>query len=117
SELKNLKQEEEETVRPLRRTSSTSSSSSSSAITVLPTPSSPMKHNAGRRKVHVTELQKGTIRLTFHLLLKDRVYPTLENLWSTPLAQQPELENEMIDSDDDNSNDKMQSDSNDDADG
>ncbi|CAF4369425.1 unnamed protein product [Didymodactylos carnosus] len=83
SELKRLKQEE--TAR-FRRISS--ASSSSSVTTVLPTPPSPMKHNARRRKVHVTELQKDTIRLTFHLLLEDRVYPTLENLLSTLLAQE-----------------------------
>ncbi|CAF0981833.1 unnamed protein product [Didymodactylos carnosus] len=41
--------------------------------------------------VHATELQNDTIRLTFHFLLKVRVYPTLQNLLSTLLAQEPDF--------------------------
>ncbi|CAF4584900.1 unnamed protein product, partial [Didymodactylos carnosus] len=53
--------------------------------------SSPKKQNAGRPKIQLTTLEQDTIRLTFHLLLKDKIYPTLENLLSALLAQEPDF--------------------------
>ncbi|CAF4474205.1 unnamed protein product [Didymodactylos carnosus] len=84
SELKALVKEQEDSTR-LRRSSSASSPS------VLPSPSSPKKQNAGRPKIQLTTLEQDTIRLTFHLLLKDKIYPTLENLLSALLAQEPDF--------------------------
>ncbi|CAF4563551.1 unnamed protein product, partial [Didymodactylos carnosus] len=46
---------------------------------------------AGRPKIQLTTLEQDTIRLTFHLLLKDKIYPTLENLLSALLAQEPDF--------------------------
>ncbi|CAF1492563.1 unnamed protein product [Didymodactylos carnosus] len=68
-EMKELKTEAEETS-ILRRTSST--------ITVVPPPSSPFKQHAGGPKVLLSEYKEDITRLRFHLLLKDKVYPTLE---------------------------------------
>ncbi|CAF1282834.1 unnamed protein product [Didymodactylos carnosus] len=80
-ETMTTEEEESSTLRSLRRTSSASSSSS------VPRAVSPKKGRAGRPKVVLSEMQSDTIRLTFHLLLKDRVYPTLENILATLLSQ------------------------------
>ncbi|CAF3865788.1 unnamed protein product [Rotaria sp. Silwood1] len=80
SEMKQLKEDQEEFVR-LTRSSSTSLS---------PTPL-PSAKRSGRPKAQLTNFEKDTIRLTFHLLLKDKMYPTVENLLSTLLSQYPEF--------------------------
>ncbi|CAF1432991.1 unnamed protein product, partial [Didymodactylos carnosus] len=78
-----VEKEQQSSQHSLRRTTSASASSSSS----IPRALSPLKHRAGRPKILLTELQRDTIRLTFHLLLKDRVYPTLENILSALPSQ------------------------------
>ncbi len=79
-EMKELKEDQEEFVRFTR----------SSSTSLSPTPLLPVKH-PGRPKVQLTNFEQDTIRLTFHLLLKDKVYPTVENLLSTLLSQYPEF--------------------------
>ncbi|CAF4346270.1 unnamed protein product, partial [Rotaria sordida] len=73
-------EDEEEFVRFTR------SSSTSLSPTLVP----PAKCS-GHPKVQLTNFEQDTIRLTFHLLLKDKMYPTVENLLSTLLSQYPEF--------------------------
>ncbi|CAF0965647.1 unnamed protein product [Didymodactylos carnosus] len=79
-----MQEDESGTRRSLRRTVSASSSSSA-----IPRALSTLSGagGGGRRRITLTETQSDTIRLTFHMLLKDRVYPTLENILSALLAQ------------------------------
>jgi len=79
-EMKELKDEQERFVRSTR-----SSSSSLSPTALSPT------SRSGRPKVQLTMLEEDTIRLTFHQLLKDKMYPTVENLLLTLLNQNPEF--------------------------
>ncbi|CAF3934653.1 unnamed protein product [Rotaria sp. Silwood1] len=79
-ELKELKKEQEESVRFTRSSNSLSSL----------TPLSPVGRS-GRPKVQLTMFEQDTIRLIFHQLLQDKVYPTLENLLSTLLNQHPDF--------------------------
>ncbi|CAF5100133.1 unnamed protein product, partial [Rotaria sp. Silwood1] len=74
NEMKQLKEDQEEFVRFTR--------SSSTSLSLTPVP--PAKHS-GHPKVQLTNFEQDTIRLTFHLLLKDKMYPTAENLLSTLL--------------------------------
>ncbi|CAF3591532.1 unnamed protein product [Rotaria sp. Silwood2] len=76
-EIKELKKDQEESIRLTRWSSSSLS----------PTPLSPV----GRSKVQLTMFEQDTIRLTFYLLLQDKMYPTLENLVSTLLSQYPDF--------------------------
>ena len=78
-----FKQELKEQEESVRRSSSSSSS-------LLPTPLSPVRRS-GRPKVQITMFEQDTIRLIFHQLLKDKIYPTLENLLSTLLSQYPDF--------------------------
>jgi len=78
--MKELKDEQERFVRSTR-----SSSSSLSPTALSPT------SRSGRPKVQLTMLEEDTIRLTFHQLLKDKMYPTVENLLLTLLNQNPEF--------------------------
>lgn len=83
-EMKQLKIEEENAIRT-RRTSSASSSSSTTSICI--TPSSPKKYLAGRPKIELSELEEDTIRLIFHQLLNEKVYPTVSNMLNALLNQ------------------------------
>ncbi|CAF1552092.1 unnamed protein product [Didymodactylos carnosus] len=85
NETKTAQQEELNTQHALRRTSSASSTSS------IPRALSPLRGRFHRQKIFLTEMQRDTIRLTFHLLLEDKVYPTLKNILSTLLAQDPDF--------------------------
>ncbi|CAF0955614.1 unnamed protein product [Rotaria sordida] len=62
--------------------------SSSTSLSLTPVPPS---KRSGRPKVQLTNFEQDTIRLTFHLLLKDKMYLTVENLLSTLLSQYPEF--------------------------
>ena len=75
-EIKELKEEQERLVGRAN-----SSSSSLSLIALSPV------SRSGRPKVQLTILEEDTIRLIFHQLLKDKVYPTVETLLSTLLDQ------------------------------
>ncbi|CAF3293648.1 unnamed protein product, partial [Rotaria sp. Silwood2] len=79
-EMKKLKDEQEESVRHTRSSSSSLSPKSLSPV-----------RRPGRPKVQLTTLEQDTIRLTFHNILKDKTYPTVENLLSTQLSQYPEF--------------------------
>ena len=79
-ELKELKKEQEESVRRSR----------SSSSSLLLTPLSPVRRS-GRSKVQLTMFEQDTIRLIFHQLLKDKIYPTLESLLSALLSQYPDF--------------------------
>ncbi|CAF0843890.1 unnamed protein product [Didymodactylos carnosus] len=78
--MKELKEDQEEFTRFTR----------SSSSSLSPTPLSPVSRS-GRPKVQLTMFGQDTIRLTFHLLLKDKMYPTLENLLATLLSQYPDF--------------------------
>ncbi|CAF1229266.1 unnamed protein product [Rotaria sordida] len=80
NEMKQLKEDQEEFVR------FTLSSNTSLLLTPVP----PAKRS-DRPKVQLTNFEQATIRLTFHQLLKDEMYPTVENLLSTLLSQYPEF--------------------------
>ncbi|CAF4339901.1 unnamed protein product, partial [Rotaria sordida] len=78
--MKQLKEDQEEFVR------FSPSSRTSLPLTPVP-PAKCLRHS----KVQLTNFEQDTIRLTFHLLLKDKMYPTVENLLSTLLSQYLEL--------------------------
>ncbi|CAF4315561.1 unnamed protein product, partial [Rotaria sordida] len=80
NEMKQLKEDQEEFVR------FSPSSRTSLPLTPVP-PAKCLRHS----KVQLTNFEQDTIRLTFHLLLKDKMYPTVENLLSTLLSQYLEL--------------------------
>ncbi|CAF0957785.1 unnamed protein product [Rotaria sordida] len=78
--MKQLKEDQEEFVR--------FTCSSSTSLSLTPAP--PAKRS-GHPKVQLRNFEQDTIRLTFHLLLKDKIHPTVENLLSTLLSQYPEF--------------------------
>ena len=75
-ELKELKKEHVESIRYIR----------SSSASFPPTPLSPVGRS-DRPKVQLRMFEQDTIRLIFHQLLQDKMYPTLQNLVSTLLSQ------------------------------
>jgi hypothetical protein len=79
-EMKELKDEQDNSVRSTR-----SSNSSLSPTALSPT------RRSGRPKMQLTILEEDTIRLIFHQLLKNKMYPTVENLLSTLLNENPEF--------------------------
>lgn len=79
-EMKELKDEQDNSVRSAR----------SSNSSLSPTASSPTRRS-GRPKMELTILEEDTIRLIFHQLLKNKMYPTVENLLSTLLNENPEF--------------------------
>ncbi|CAF1541539.1 unnamed protein product [Rotaria magnacalcarata] len=79
-EMKKLKEDQEEFARFTR----------SSSFSLSPTPLSPVSRS-DRPKVQLTMFEQDSIRLTFHLLLQDIMYPTLENLLATLLSQYPDF--------------------------
>ena len=85
-EMKHLKIEEANAT-GTRRTSSRSSSSSSASISVIPSP--PKKYLAGRPKIELSEMEQDTIRLIFHQLLNEKVYPNVSNILNALLSQDP----------------------------
>ncbi|CAF1023674.1 unnamed protein product [Rotaria sordida] len=62
--------------------------SSSTSLSLTPVPSA---KRSGHPKVQLINFEQDIIRLTFHLLLKDKMYSTVENLLSTLLSLYPEV--------------------------
>ena len=80
NEMKELKEEQEESVHFTR--------SSGTSLSLMPR--SPVSR-LDRPKIQLTNFEKDTIRLTFHMLLNDKTYPTGENLLAILLNQYPEF--------------------------
>ena len=78
--MKELKEEQERLVRRTRPSSSSLSPIALSSVS-----------RSGRQKVQLTILEEVTIRLIFHQLLKDKVYPAVETLLPTLLDQNPQF--------------------------
>ncbi|CAF2118264.1 unnamed protein product [Rotaria magnacalcarata] len=79
-EMKQLREEQEDFVRVTRLSSPSQ----------LPTALSPVSRS-GRPKAPITIFEQDTIRLTFHYLLKNKMYPTIENILSRLLTEYPEF--------------------------
>jgi hypothetical protein len=102
-EFEEARQQQQDAQRPRRRTTSgpTTShrkrkwsevSSSFDDITNIPVPQPPLKKgHSGRRALVLSELGEDTIRYHFHLMLAEKLYPTLTHLLARLHADHPDF--------------------------